>query len=474
MKQNTDIKPFSQNEMTAEKVGVAKSSVFAAVALTLMKLIVGYSTGSLGIISEALHSGLDFLAAFITYIAVKLSSKPPDEKFNYGRGKIESFSALIETILLLVTCVWIIHEATDRLRGEGGNVEVTIAAFVVMIISIVIDYSRSSALYRIAKKYNSQALMADALHFSSDILSSAVVIIGLIFVKIGYPYGDPIAALAVALLVIFASYRLGKETINCLMDRAPEGLSDKIETSILAVGNIDRVSRLRVRVAGSETFVDANITVSRALPLEQAHNLAHKAEEEVKKIISNADVLIHLDPVNCASDSMIDKVVGIARSFSVIKEAHNITFFKLDDEKVCLELHIGVEPSLSLTDAHNATTEFEKAVLKELSMLSSINTHIDVVSAESLNCKSESVKDSDLKKEIETVVNSVDAATKCREIELKKVDKEIFASIRCVTNPDINIQKAHDICDMIEHEIHKKIKNLKYALVHIEPDTAVD
>ncbi|HPG57716.1 MAG TPA: cation diffusion facilitator family transporter, partial [Candidatus Wallbacteria bacterium] len=180
----------SNDIMNREKNQVALTSVIAAVFLTVMKLIVGYMTGSLGIISEALHSGLDFVAAFITWIAVKLSSKPPDKKFNYGRGKIESFSALIETLLLLVTCFWIIHEAVDRLKGEGGAVEVTVSAFVIMIISIIVDYSRSSALYKIAKKYNSQALMADALHFSSDILSSAVVIVGLIFVKIGYPYGD--------------------------------------------------------------------------------------------------------------------------------------------------------------------------------------------------------------------------------------------------------------------------------------------
>lgn len=461
---------FNQQEMIKEKNAVAKSSVLAAVLLTGMKFIVGYSTGSLGIISEALHSGLDFVAAFITYIAVKLSSKPPDEKYNYGRGKVESFSALIETLLLLATCIWIIHEATDRLRGQGGEVETNIWAFLVMGISIIIDYSRSTALYRVAKKYNSQALMADALHFSSDILSSAVVIIGLIFVKIGYPYGDPIAALAVAVLVIFASYRLGKETINCLMDRAPEGLSQKIEDTVLAIENVSKIERLRVRVAGSETFVDANISVSRALPLEQAHKIANDAEIEIQKILPGADVLIHLDPIDIPSESMINKVIAIAYKHTQIKETHNITFLKLENEKLCLELHVEVDPDLTLVEAHNIVTAFEKELLHELPMLSSINTHIDIVSNGSIDCKTVGIKETDIIKKIESIVNNLgDKTTKCTDIKVRMSGKDYFASIQCVANPDLKIVEAHEICDQIELKVQNSVKNLKYVLVHIEP-----
>jgi len=458
--------------MTKEKEHVAKTSVYAAILLTSMKLVVGYTTGSLGIISEALHSGLDFVAALITFVAVRLSSKPPDEKYNYGRGKIESFSALIETLLLLATCIWIVDEAIHRIKGEGGAVEASVISFIIMIISICVDYTRSSALYRVAKKYNSQALMADALHFSSDILSSAVVIIGLIFVKSGYPMGDPIAALAVALLVIIASYRLGRETINCLMDKAPDGLSDNIEKAILSVKGVDNVNRLRVRLAGSDTFVDANINVSRSLNIEQAHNLAGEVERRVHEIVPNADVLIHLDPIDMSSDSMMKKVIATANKYPLIKETHNITFLKLDGDEQCVELHVTVDPELTLVDAHNCITDFEKDLLVTLQMIKSVNTHIDVMAPESLNCKDGTVSHKDIIEKISRIVEDTDEKkTKASDIRLRMVGKELCASVKCCTSrPNIKIGEAHDICDRIEHSIHSEIRNLRYVLVHIEPN----
>lgn len=461
----------SNDIMNREKNQVALTSVIAAIFLTVMKLIVGYMTGSLGIISEALHSGLDFVAAFITWIAVKLSSKPPDKKFNYGRGKIESFSALIETLLLLVTCFWIIHEAVDRLKGEGGAVEVTVSAFVIMLISIIVDYSRSSALYKIAKKYNSQALMADALHFSSDILSSAVVIVGLIFVKIGYPYGDPIAALGVALLVIFASYRLGMETINCLMDRAPEGLDEKIESAIMSDSNIDKITRLRIRAAGSEIFVDANIDVSGSLSLERAHEIAALAEENVKSAVAGAaDVVIHPDPTHIADDPLSNKIIAIANKFKKIKETHNIALLKFDDGRMAAELHVTVPPELSLIEAHNEISAFEENIIKAIPEINFVNTHIDVTAPELLNCVEAGNKNKNLTGKITEIIDSMPGAiAKCTGVNIRLIGKKLYASVRCTTKPDIDMARAHEISDEIEHCIHNQIKEIKYVLVHIEP-----
>ena len=459
--------------MNHEKTRVALTSVIAAVFLTIMKLIVGYLTGSLGIISEALHSGLDFVAAFITWVAVKLSSKPPDKKFNYGRGKVESFSALIETVLLLITCFWIIHEAIKRLKGEAVDIEVTAAAFAVMVISIIVDYSRSSALYKIAKKYNSQALMADALHFSSDILSSAVVILGLIFVKIGYPYGDPIAALGVALLVIIASYRLGMETINCLMDRAPEGLDDKIETAIISAGDINKITRLRVRSAGSEVFIDANIDVSGSLSLERAHEIASQAEQNVKKAVEGADVVIHPDPAQIEDESLDKKIIAIAYKFKMIKETHNITFLKFDDGRMAAELHVTVAPELSLIDAHREITAFESQILDKLPVISYVNTHIDVTSPDLINCVQEAGgKNDEITNRVAGIINSMPGgAAKCIEVNIRRIGKKLYASVRCAAFADIDMARAHEISDEIEHLIHNQIKEIKYVLVHIEPNS---
>ncbi len=219
-----------------KKQQVALSSVLASILLTVMKLVVGLMTGSIGIISEAAHSALDFGAAALTLFAVKMSDKPADSKHHYGHAKVESVSALIETGLLVVTSVWIIYAAVERLISGTIDIEVTWYAVAVMVISIVVDFSRSRALKKVAKETNSQALEADALHFSSDILSSAVVLLGLIFVSIGIAWADAVAGIAVALLVGWAAFSLGKKTIDVLIDAAPEGLAERIEEITMTVG----------------------------------------------------------------------------------------------------------------------------------------------------------------------------------------------------------------------------------------------
>ena len=207
--------------MQKEKLNVALVSVLAAVFLTGSKLIIGVLTGSLGILSEALHSGLDMVAAVITYFSVRVSDKPADKHHHFGHGKVENFSALAETLLLLITCAWIIYEAFSRLMTGNTHIEISVWSYIVVIGSIIIDITRSRALRRVAKKYNSQALEADALHFSTDIWSSSVVLLGLICANFGFYFADSIAALGVSVIVISVSYRLGKQAIDALLDKAP-------------------------------------------------------------------------------------------------------------------------------------------------------------------------------------------------------------------------------------------------------------
>jgi len=248
-----------------EKRIVAATSVVAAVFLTVGKVIVGYLTGSLGILAEAAHSALDLAAAIITLFAVRVSDLPADESHPYGHGKVENLSALAETLLLLLTCAWVIYEALNRLFFVTVEVDPSLWAFLVMGFSIVIDFSRSRALARVAKKYKSQALEADALHFSTDIWSSAVVIVGLALVRFGQYRGgdksfferaDAIAALIVAGIVIYVSLRLGRRAIDELLDRAPEGLAEQVARSVGEINGIQRVSQTRVRDVGNRVFVD--------------------------------------------------------------------------------------------------------------------------------------------------------------------------------------------------------------------------
>jgi cation diffusion facilitator family transporter len=287
-----------------EKKTAALSSVAAAIALTTFKIIVGVLTGSLGILAEAAHSGLDLVAAVVTFLAVRVSGKPADKLHNYGHGKIENLSALFETLLLLATCIWIIYEAFQRLFFKSVEVEVSIWSFLVMGVSIVIDFSRSRMLYRVAKKHNSQALEADALHFSTDIWSSSVVIVGLVGVLLServaglvfLKQADAVAALGVALIVVYVSVELGIRTVKALLDTSPDGAITQIKKVIESIPGVIECHDVRVRPSGPSYFIDVHISVDGSWSLEKTHELLDRIENEIKHSYPGADVTLHPEP----------------------------------------------------------------------------------------------------------------------------------------------------------------------------------
>ena len=288
-----------------EKRKAALSSVLAAIFLTTFKIVVGAATGSLGILAEAAHSALDLVAALVTFFAVRFSDRPPDEEHPYGHGKIENFSALIETVLLLITSAWIIYEAINRLFFEDVEVDASFWAFLVMGVSIFVDYNRSRMLQRAAQKHNSQALEADALHFSTDIWSSSVVIFGLIGVKLAEAIpglnflhkADAIAALVVACIVIYVSIQLGSRTIQGLLDHAPEGLSEKIKQAVESIPGITDCHQIRIRVSGPSLFIDIHILADANLSLEETHQLTEQAEAAILKLAPGSDITVHPEPI---------------------------------------------------------------------------------------------------------------------------------------------------------------------------------
>lgn len=287
-----------------EKRMAALTSVIAAIGLTAIKIIVGVFTGSLGILAEAAHSGLDLVAAIMTLLAIRISDRPADPEHNYGHGKVENLSALFETLLLLGTCVWIIYEAVQRLFFKPVEIDVSIWAFIIMAISIVVDISRSRVLNRVAKKYKSQALEADGLHFSTDIWSSSVVIVGLFCVKLSewFPkleflhYADAVAALAVAMIVVLVSVRLGMRTIRALLDTAPKGLKEKVTGEVESIEGVVDCHNVRIRYSGAKVFLDVHILVDGGKSLQEVHDLTEKIENNIEQIIPDVDVTVHPEP----------------------------------------------------------------------------------------------------------------------------------------------------------------------------------
>ena len=289
----------------SEKRRAASSSVLGAVTLTLLKVAVGAVTGSLGILAEAAHSALDLVAALVTLFAVRASDKPADEDHPYGHGKIENLSALFETLLLLATCVWIIYEGVDRLLFKHAKVEASFWAFAVMVVSILVDVSRSRMLMRAARKHNSQALEADALHFSTDIWSSAVVIVGLFGVLLAgripkhaswLEQADSVAALGVALIVVYVSIQLGRRTLAALLDTAPAGLSERIRLAVDDLPGVTGCHNVRVRPSGPGLFVDIHIYVDGNEPLASVHALTEVIEAKIAQLAPGADVTVHPEP----------------------------------------------------------------------------------------------------------------------------------------------------------------------------------
>ncbi len=290
--------------MAIDKQKAALSSVFAAVFLTLMKLAVGIFTGSLGILSEALHSALDLCAAVITFFAVRFSDKPADSTHHYGHGKIESFSALIETVLLFITCGWIIYEAGQKLFfGSGVELIGVQWGVLTMIISIIVDASRVKVLQKAAKEHGSQALEADALHFSSDVWSSSVVIVGLVCVWMGnyinipvLKYADPIAALGVALLVMKVSIKLSRETIDILLDTAPKGMKEMIENEISQITGVLQIAEIRIRPLGGNQYIDINVGICPNQSHRSVHAIVHEIRERIINIIPRCDIVVSTFP----------------------------------------------------------------------------------------------------------------------------------------------------------------------------------
>src|SRR5262249_52095967 len=392
--------------MRMEKRHVARNSVFAAVCITVLKVIVGVTTGSLGILSEAAHSGLDFIAALITFFSVRVSDKPADADHQYGHGKIENFSAFLETGLLLLTCAWIIYEAVERLFFRKVEIQPSIAAFVVMFISIGIDVWRSRLLGRIAAKYDSQALEADALHFSTDVWSSSVVIFGLFLVLLGERYGitwlksaDPIAALAVAAIVVYVSWRLARKTIDALLDAAPPGVRNQMIAAVKNVEGVLEVDRARIRRAGNHYFAELSVGLARNVTFQHSGQISESVTLAVQKVLPGADVTVRPVPRAMRTENIFDRIRAVATRHNL--NVHDVSVQDLSGQ-LHVEQHLELDETLSLKAAHDQVTALEDEMREEIPEIGTILTHIESEPA-TIEPGDEVVRDAGLERRLKAI-----------------------------------------------------------------------
>jgi cation diffusion facilitator family transporter len=460
--------------MRAEKRGVAERSVYAAVLITTLKFIVGFTTGSLGILSEALHSSLDLVAAVVTLLSVRVSDKPADADHQYGHGKVENFSAFIETALLLLTCFWIVWEAVKRLFFHSVEIEPSVWAFVVMFVSIGVDAWRSRALKRVADRYDSQALQADALHFSTDIWSSSVVILGLAVVWAGRAYhlpwlqqADPVAALFVACVVVYVSWRLARQTIDALLDAAPAGVRANIIDAVEAVPGVLEIDRVRIRRAGNRYFADLSVGLARTVTFQRSEQIVAEVTQKIRSILKDVDVLVNAVPRALHTENIFDRIRAAALKHNLT--VHDVSVQDLGGQ-LHVEQHVELDEKLSLLEAHDHVTALEADIREAVPEISSILTHIESEPA-TIETSDEIVQDRTLERSLKDIVTGFPDVVDVHEIVLKRVREHLFLSCHVTMQDNLPLSRVHDIQTKLEIRFKQAAPQLFRVLIHPEPQT---
>lgn len=477
-----------------EKKLVALSSVGAAIGLTGIKIIVALLTGSLGILAEAAHSGLDLVATLMTYFAVRVADRPPDATHHYGHGKVENLSAFLEAGSLLLTALWIIDEAVRRLIYHEGHVDPSIWAFAVMIIAIAVDFTRSRALLRVARRLGSQALEADALHFRTDIWSSLVVITGLIVVRLSQSFqlpawfgqADAIAALGVSGIVIWVSLRLLKETIDALLDRAPGLLAEQVEQAIRSVEGVTEVRRVRVRRAGNKLFADVVIAAPRTSTFEQSHALSERVEkaavEGAHSVSPQAevDVLVHLEPAASPSETVAEQIHYLAEQQGV--HAHDIHVREVSG-RLEADFDVEVPSNMDLQEAHNVATRLEKAVLENNRLLRRVTTHLEAPNAHIVRRQDVTQQYPEMAAHITRIADEVAGPGSAHDVHLyrsstaqsppangsRQPNEELDLVLHIFFDPHIPLSQAHIQAEEIQRALRLAYPQLGSVVIHTEP-----
>jgi cation diffusion facilitator family transporter len=460
--------------MRAEKRAVAGNSVLAALVITGLKLVVGVTTGSLGILSEAAHSGLDLIASILTFFSVRVSDKPADADHQYGHGKVENFSAFVETGLLLLTCAWIIYEAALRIFFHHIEIEPSIAAFAVMVFSMIVDWWRSRALGRIANKYDSQALEADALHFSTDIWSAGVVVLGLALVLVGRTYhinwladADPIAALFVAAVVVSVSWRLARRTIDALLDAAPTGVRSEIYDAVSRVDGVLEVDRVRIRRAGNRYFADLAVGLARSVTFQRSGQLVSAVTESVRRVLPDADITVQPLPRAQHTENIFDRIRAVATRRNL--NVHDISVQDLAGH-LHVEQHIELDERITLKEAHDQVTELEAEMRQDVPEISDILTHIESEPA-TIERPEELVGDAELEHRLKAVAAQFPEILDVHDFIFKRVRGRLYLSCHCTLSDSLSLSRVHDIQTELETRFKQDAPELFRVLIHPEPST---
>jgi cation diffusion facilitator family transporter len=442
-------------------------SVLAAAALIALKLGTGLATHSLGLVSEAVHSGTDLVAALLTFFAVGVAVRPADPGHQYGHGKAEHLAALAEAAFLVVASLFIAWRALHRLTGSAPQpVHAVWWALLVIGVVILVDVARTIASVRAARRYVSPALSSNALHFASDLAGSFAVLTGLLLARAGQPKGDAAAALFIAMLVLAAASRLMRRNVDVLMDRVPADAAAAARRAIAGIRPPVELRRLRMRQAAGRHFADVVIGVSVDAAVRQGHAAADAVERAVQSALPEADVVVHVEPEEAAG-AVRERAHAAALGVPRVREVHNVSAVAVESGTE-LSLHLKLPPDLSLEEAHVIAEQVERAIRDEVPEVVSVQTHLEPLSGEAEGT-ARAARDVAGESDLVTRIVREETGGPPRALRFLDTDEGLLAYLTLGVEGATSLAEAHARASRIEERIRRARPDIADVIVHTEP-----
>jgi cation diffusion facilitator family transporter len=464
-----------QAQNSALKRRVALQSMLAASCMTALKLAAGLISGSLGVLSDAAHSGLDLAGSGITFFSVRVSDKPADEDHTYGHGKVENLSAFFEAGLMAISCAWIIWEAIQRIKHNNFELRYSLWPVLVLLASIAVDFWRSRELRRVAEKTGSPALATDAFHFASDIWASLAVLLGLLATWAGAAfhidwlrYADPIAAIFVSLMIIRVTTQLTREAVGVLMDQIPAETRMRVIREAEQVPGVLAVEQARVRRSGPNYFADLTLALPRSYTFEHTGELVRSATEAVHRAIPTADVVIHTVPRQARTESIFDRVRAVAARHNVA--VHDLSV-QSQHGKLHVELHVELDETMRLLEAHSFVSRLEAEILRETPEIDSVLTHIESEPATIEQPEEMVEEDRRIEKAFRDAAAQYEEIVDVHQILVGRTAEHISLSCHCTLPDDLSMHRVHEVITTLEDRFKLDCPEVHRVTIHPEPVT---
>ena len=461
------LKSRSVHEAAQAKERVALGSIAASALITLAKGAAGLATGSLALISDAAHSLLDVAATTMTWFAVRAANRPADEEHHYGHGKYESLAALVETAFLFLLSGAVAFEGVRRLLAGESGVEANWAAVGVLIGAIVIDVWRWRQLKRVAAETGSEALEADALHFSSDLVNSVLVLAALGAAALGYPQADALVAIFVALFIAVAGFRLAQRTIGTLLDAAPKGLAERVKAEAERVAGVVSVARVRVRPAGGRVFGELLVRVPRALPLENVAAIKRKVAQAIEDELPGSEITVTADPAALDDETILERIMLIAAKRRVF--VHHVMVQDIDG-RLGISLDLEVDGRMSLGAAHQTADRLEAAIRDELGPDVEVDTHIEPLRLHHLEGAEEIAETvARIARDLAETAEQVGQIKDIHSVRVRRTEDGLVVNYHCRVDPALTVASVHDHVDELERRVRLEHPDILRVIGHAEP-----